>query len=735
MPASLDIKVDPSLLSPGSYQSTVAMNAPNARPSQQVVQVALTVTAAGQPSLNVKPLSMTFSFVQGSAAATRAVTVSNAGGGSLTFSAVSSSAWLTSGLTSGGGALGAFGTTPVNITADPTGLGPGTYSGTVAFTSVSPAQSVIVPVTMTVTAVLQTILIPQNGLTFYAVQGGGALPPQFFSILNTGVGQMQFSTTASTLSGGSWLSVFPSSGVSDASSQVVPQVRVDVTPGTLAAGLYYGTVQVTAPGADNNPQSVSVILNVLPAGSKIGPLVQPTGLIYTAVAGGESPSSQTITVQSTDGNPLNFTSGFATAAAQNWLTPLPASGTISQAQAANIVLPPQITSLPPGVHLGTVTLSFSDGSTRTVSVILVLLPSGAQLPAAARRPAAQSTCVPTTLAPVFTQLSSGFTVSAGFPGQVAVDVVDDCGVPMTSGNVTVSFSNGDPPQPLTSLKDGNWAATWTPQHSVSPITVTADAAIPAQNLTGEAKIVGGLGGKTTLTVGTGGILNGASYALQAPLAPGSYIAIFGTQLAQGSNSASTVPLPTMLGGSTVFLAGLQTPLVFASGGQVNAIVPYGIAVNTTQQLIVSSGTSISVPQAITVAAAAPGVFTVSGSGQGQGIVIGVDSTGAQSFADSSNPVQAGEYLVIYCTGLGEVSPTVANGTPAPSDPLSHTVNPVTVSIGGVPASVAFAGLTPGFAGLYQVNAIVPQGVAAGNNVPLVLTAAGQQSAPVTIAVK
>jgi uncharacterized protein (TIGR03437 family) len=751
MPASLDINVNPSSLSAGSYQGTVLINAPYANPSQQLVQVALTVTAAGQPSLNVAPLSLTFSFVQGSAAATRAVTVSNAGGGSLTFSATSSSAWLSA--TPVSATLAAFGKVPVSIMADPTGLAPGVYSGTIAFSSADPAQNFIVPVTMTVTAVLQTILIPQNGLTFYAVQGGGALLPQFFNILNTGVGQMQFTTAASTLSGGSslaptWISsVFPGSGTSDASSlEVPPQVRVDVTPGNLTAGVYYGTIQVTAPGADNNPQSVSVILNVLPPGSTLGPLVQPAGLIYTAVAGGESPGSQTISIQSTNSNPVNFTSGFATADIQSWLTLLPTNGTISPLQPANIVLAPQISGLSPGVHRGTVTLSFSDGSTRTVSIVLVIVPAGTSLPAtslpasgtqgrAQVQAQAQTTCVATTLAPVFTLLSSGFTISAGFPGQVAVDVVDDCGNNMTSGGVTVSFSNGDPPQRLSSLNNGNWAGTWTPQHTVSPITVTANAAVPAQSLTGQAQISGLLNGSATLTIGTGGILNGASFAPQAPLAPGSFVTIFGNQLAQGSNNAKSVPLPTNLGGSTVFLAGQQAPLLYTSSGQVNAIVPYGLAVNTTQQVVISSGTIISVPQPVTLSAAAPGVFTRDGSGQGQGIIIGVDSSGVQTYADSSNPVQAGEAIVIYCTGLGEVSPTVTAGTPAPLTSVSRTVNPVTVTIGGVPAIVAFAGLTPGSTGLYQVNATVPAGVAPGSQVPVVLSAAGQQSQPVTIAVQ
>ena len=78
----------------------------------------------------------------------------------------------------------------------------------------------------------------------------------------------------------------------------------------------------------------------------------------------------------------------------------------------------------------------------------------------------------------------------------------------------------------------------------------------------------------------------------------------------------------------------------------------------------------------------------------------------------------------------------ATGKPAPMDgPLSQTVNPVTVTIGGVNAAVQFAGLTPGYPDLYQVNAVVPAGAGPGGNVPVALTVAGQTSPPVTMAVR
>jgi adhesin/invasin len=86
--------------------------------------------------------------------------------------------------------------------------------------------------------------------------------------------------------------------------------------------------------------------------------------------------------------------------------------------------------------------------------------------------------------------------------------------------------------------------------------------------------------------------------------------------------------------------------------------------------------------------------------------------------------------------LGEVLPAVVEGIGAPGPPnLANTVNTVTATIGTVDAKVLFSGLTPGFVGLYQVNMIMPTGVAPGNAVPLVLTVAGNSSLPVTLAVR
>jgi uncharacterized protein (TIGR03437 family) len=196
-----------------------------------------------------------------------------------------------------------------------------------------------------------------------------------------------------------------------------------------------------------------------------------------------------------------------------------------------------------------------------------------------------------------------------------------------------------------------------------------------------------------------------------------------------------VPYSMQLGATQVFLAGQQLPLQFAASGQVNAIIPYGVPPNSTQQMIVMNGPAISVPEPVVIAPAEPAVFTQNYSGTGAGIVVGTHPDLTTFIVDTNHPLTAGDVATIYCAGLGAVDPPVPAGTASSLTTLSYTTNTVTVMMGGVNAPVAFAGLAPGYVGLYQINATVPTGITPGPSVPMVIMEAGQSSVPVTIAVK
>lgn len=173
------------------------------------------------------------------------------------------------------------------------------------------------------------------------------------------------------------------------------------------------------------------------------------------------------------------------------------------------------------------------------------------------------------------------------------------------------------------------------------------------------------------------------------------------------------------------------PILYTSNGQVNAVVPYGLTPNTSQQVLVQRDATLSVPVSVDVGPAQPGVFFQAPM---QGIIIAY--RGQTNFlAAPGSPATAGDVLVIYSAGLGPVIPAVADGVGAPSNPPATTTSQPTVTIGGINAPIQFSGLAPGFVGLYQVNAVVPPGVTPGNQVPVILSIAGQTSPPVTIAVK
>ena len=493
-------------------------------------------------------------------------------------------------------------------------------------------------------------------------------------------------------------------------------------------------MQVSAQGANNSPQIASVVLNVAAAGADLGAFIQPTGLIFVGQAGGANPGVQTVALTNPAPSQLMFTISTSFQPGSSNLMVTPQSGTVSSSSPVQLQVQPSTSGLAAGIYTGDVALYFSDNRVRHIAILLVLIPGSTSHAQAQATPHA-SGCAPTKLLPVFTQLGASFATVAAWPTPIEATVVDDCGNFLTSGSVIASFSNGDPALSLLSLHDGRWTATWQPQNSTQQLTVTVQAQESSPALQGNASIGGTLQtNPTTPIISTGGAVSAASFAAHQPLAPGSYMAIFGSNLSAGLNQSPTLPLATQLGATQVILAGEQLPLQFAANGQINAIVPYDVPPNTTQQIIVMNGPAISVPQPVTIAPAQPAVFTYS-SGTGAAIVVGVKADGTQYDVDANHPLSAGDGAVIYCAGLGPVNPTVSAGTAAPLAPLSYTTNPVTVTIGGQSAQVFFSGLAPGFAGLYQANVLVPAGITPGSAVPLIITEAGQSSAPVTVAVK
>jgi uncharacterized protein (TIGR03437 family) len=203
-------------------------------------------------------------------------------------------------------------------------------------------------------------------------------------------------------------------------------------------------------------------------------------------------------------------------------------------------------------------------------------------------------------------------------------------------------------------------------------------------------------------------VNGA-IAFSSP-SPGSLLSAYGLNLtADTMATASRFPLPDSLAGVSLLVNGRAAPLLAVTPWQVNAqLAPEVREGAAAFQLRFADGVQPT-PAAATVQTIAPAIFSDLAGGTCQAAAL---HGGTATLADRDHPAGAGETLEIYGAGLGPADPFVPAGTAAPSSPLARTLQP-DVLIGGRRAEVRFAGLTPGFAGLYQVNAIVPAGLRPG----------------------
>ncbi len=208
-----------------------------------------------------------------------------------------------------------------------------------------------------------------------------------------------------------------------------------------------------------------------------------------------------------------------------------------------------------------------------------------------------------------------------------------------------------------------------------------------------------------------GIVNAASSApFTEGIAPGELITIYGSNLADSTVVAPGIPFPTTLGNVQVKINGVTAPIYFVSAGQVSVIVPFGLTAGIAEIQVINNGTASNVVTEYTDATA-PGVFTVNPVG-GIGYAAALHSD--YSLVTTSNPAHSGEYIAVYVTGLGTVSPAINDGDAGPVNPFSTTTNTIGVYVGGTATTTTYVGLAPQLAGLYQINFVVPTVTSAGD---------------------
>ena len=223
-----------------------------------------------------------------------------------------------------------------------------------------------------------------------------------------------------------------------------------------------------------------------------------------------------------------------------------------------------------------------------------------------------------------------------------------------------------------------------------------------------------IGNSTEMTLA--GVAHGASF--KTAFAPGMVLSAFGTQLAPGTVVAADLPLPLTLSGVSATINGITAPLYFISPGQLNVQVPYEVGIGPAVLAVNNNGKIATF--LFQVAMVAPGLFANDG-------FLAYNPSGSQ-----------GQTLLAFITGDGDLTPTLATGaTPAATTVVSRLPRPrqtVTMTVGGVPATIAFIGVPSGLSGVTQINFTVPPDAPLGDQ-PVVVTVGGVDSPVVKLTVK
>ena len=241
----------------------------------------------------------------------------------------------------------------------------------------------------------------------------------------------------------------------------------------------------------------------------------------------------------------------------------------------------------------------------------------------------------------------------------------------------------------------------------------------------------------TPAVSAGGVSNAANGL--SPVTPGALVSIYGSNLAGGLAQADSIPLATQLSDVKVTFNGVPAPLLFVSSGQINAQLPWGVlssGTSGTANVVVTRGSQASAPQNFQVGPFSPGIFAIGN------IAVAINPDGSIAAPAGAipgvptKPAKIGDPggLVILCTGLGPVNPAAKDGNNS-LDALRTVTTMPTVMIGNKAATVVFAGMSPQFVGVNQINVSIPDGTPTGNAVPIQISLGGTTtSASTTIAV-
>lgn len=527
-----------------------------------------------------------------------------------------------------------------------------------------------------------------TSITFSYQIGAAAPAAQTVAIKASVAAPAPAYTTAIAGANTLWLVVSPDSGKLPAS------LSLRVNPTSLAVGQYTATVNVTVAGIAA-PVAVPVTLNITAPPSTL--TASPSTLTF--VSPPIPPPTQTISL-STSGAPISFTA----TSGSPWMTVSPTVGVALPGQQVALTVTVDPTTLAPQAAIYSGKITIAQGGTG----------AGAKT---------QNITVNLTVS------SSQPTITSIFPAIL----------PINAGQQTITIRGANFYTATTAKLQGGGTVLSTTVLSGTALL----AVVPAAALTTPATLnvivsnpaPGGDSSPSPLTVGNipaiAAIVNVASYG-SASVSPGELVTIFGTNIGPAIPATMSVTnglVDTTLGGVSVTVDGQPAPMLYAGQNQVTVQVPYEATIGPNKSFSLVNGTNQPATANVTIAATAPGIFTLDGSGAGLAAALNFNASAGYSLNTASNPVKLGDTIVLYLTGEGDYNPLIFPRTglivPATLNPLPQ-VNPLpTVTIGGAPATVNYAGpLIGSILGLLQINAVVPAGATTGQAVPLVVTVGG-----------
>jgi len=457
-------------------------------------------------------------------------------------------------------------------------------------------------------------------------------------------------------------------------------------------------------------------------GSKI--TVAPPSVSFGALTGKSATGSQQFQVTNTGSAALNLSLAVSTTAAAAGTTLTLDHATLALAAGASGTFTLTLAGTLPaaGIYSGAVTVQ---GAGQTTLVpYMFLVGSG----------------VVNDLIPIAGDSNDG-TVNQIIPdGYVAFMVIDSSGVPVANQPVSFRADPGVTLSQVSTTTDNYGIAYATVTMGPTPGTyvVTGCAASPCTASDYSYQFTDFSRAAPQITAA--GVVDAASY--RQPIAPGSYIAIFGSGLTDaaltpagsgGIDQNTNARLPLNIDFTQVSFdvpsAGISVPgrIAYISPGQLTLQVPWELAGQKSVQVKVTINNTFGNVVTVPLADYAPAMF------ESGGVAIAVDLAG--NLITTLNPAVRGQTITLYANGLGPVTNQPVSGDPALSSPLSQTTTSPVVSIGGQNAAAPqFSGLTPTLPGLYQINLTVPQNAATGT-VPISITIGGQTSKASTLPVK